>query len=135
MENNQENGFCYTYSTEEQEQIKKIRARYTEAPVAEDKMARLTKLDKSAARRAECAALITGIVGTLVLGTGMSLFMSDLGALLQMNTVLQAAVGITLGILGGVAVALAYPIYNAVLKAERKRIAPEILRLTDELLK
>jgi hypothetical protein len=32
-------------------------------------------------------------------------------------------------------VALAYPLFNYVLKKERKRIAPEILRLSEELLK
>ncbi len=32
-------------------------------------------------------------------------------------------------------VCAAYPIYVAVTKHERERIAPEILRLTDELLK
>ncbi len=32
-------------------------------------------------------------------------------------------------------IALAYPVYNRVLKKERARIAPEILRLTEELLK
>ena len=32
-------------------------------------------------------------------------------------------------------VALAYPMYNKVLERERERIAPEILRLADELMK
>jgi hypothetical protein len=34
-----------------------------------------------------------------------------------------------------VLVALAYPLYNRVLKKQREKIAPEILRLSDELLK
>ena len=38
-------------------------------------------------------------------------------------------------IAGMVLVALAYPIYNRVLKKQRKKIAPEILLLSDELLK
>ena len=45
------------------------------------------------------------------------------------------AVGIVVGVLGLVMVALAYPLYNWVLRKERQRIAPEILRLSDELLK
>ena len=44
-------------------------------------------------------------------------------------------VGIIAGVAGMVLIALAYPVYNHVLKHERKRIAPEILRLTDELMK
>ena len=44
-------------------------------------------------------------------------------------------VGIPVGLAGIVLVALAYPVYSRILKKERQRIAPEILRLTDELLK
>ena len=44
-------------------------------------------------------------------------------------------IGIVVGIVGMVLVAVAYPIYNRVLKKQRERIAPEILRLSDELLK
>ena len=43
--------------------------------------------------------------------------------------------GITVGVVGMVLVALAYPIYNHVLKKQRSKIAPEILRLSEELLK
>ena len=48
---------------------------------------------------------------------------------------LAMVIGIPVGIVGMVLVALAYPVYNRVLKKQRARIAPEILRLTDELLK
>jgi hypothetical protein len=43
--------------------------------------------------------------------------------------------GIAVGVVGIVLVALAYPLYNRVLKKQREKIAPEILRLSDELLK
>ena len=43
--------------------------------------------------------------------------------------------GVPVGLTGLVLVALAYPVYNRVLKKERERIAPEILRLSEELLK
>ena len=43
-------------------------------------------------------------------------------------------IGILVGIVGMVLVALAYPLYNRVLKKQREKIAPEILRLTEELL-
>ena len=68
----------------------------------------------------------------LILGTGMSLCMTDLGAALGHLAMVS---GILLGILGLIMVALAYPLYNCVLRKERRRIAPEILRLSDELLK
>ena len=46
-----------------------------------------------------------------------------------------ADVGIGIGIIGIVLVCMAYPIYNRTLKKEREKIAPEIIRLTDELMK
>jgi hypothetical protein len=44
-------------------------------------------------------------------------------------------VGIIVGVVGGALASLAYPIYNAIVRAKRKKIAPEIIRLTDELIK
>ena len=42
---------------------------------------------------------------------------------------------IVIGIIGMIPVGFAYPTYQRVLKKERQRIAPEILRLSDELMK
>jgi hypothetical protein len=44
-------------------------------------------------------------------------------------------IGITVGVVGGVLAGLAYPIYCAIAKAKRKKLAPEIIRLADELMK
>ena len=44
-------------------------------------------------------------------------------------------IGILIGIIGIVLVSVAYPIYNSIIKKEREKIAPEIIRLTDELMK
>jgi hypothetical protein len=65
------------------------------------------------------------------MGTGMSLAMTEIGAALGS---LAMVIGILVGIVGMVLVALAYPLYNRVLKKQREKIAPEILRLSDELL-
>ena len=73
-----------------------------------------------------------GTVGALILGTGMSLCMTELGAALGQPAMV---IGILVGVVGLVMVALAYPLYNAVLRKERRRIAPEILRLSEELLR
>ena len=60
--------------------------------------------------------------------------MTDVGQLLGLAKVLSMLLGILVGVAGMALVALAYPVYNRVLKKERQRIAPEILSLTDELL-
>ena len=131
MDNNE--GFNYTYSAKEQEEIKAIRKKYAVSEEAEDKMTQLRRLDASVYSKASTAALAVGIVGALILGIGMSLVMTDIGAVL--GTVLAMVIGVGIGVIGIVLVCLAYPIYNRTLKKEREKIASEILRLTDELMK
>ena len=127
--NNRENTFQYTYSGKERSEVETIRQKYL--PQEESKLDRLRKLDRSATRKAEGWAIAQGVIGTLILGTGMSLRMTDLSVFLGDGAMFA---GIPLGLLGLILVALAYPVYNRVLKKERRRIAPEILRLTDELM-
>jgi hypothetical protein len=78
---------------------------------------------------------VFGVIGTLVLGFGMSLCMTDFGAMIGLHGSNAFIAGIPLGIVGGVLAGLAYPVYQAIVKARRKKLAPEILRLSDELLK
>ena len=129
------NGFQYTYSAKEQAELKRIRDKYTNKEESEDKMERLRRLDASVTQKAQAFSLVLGILGALILGMGMSLIMTDIGEFLGTLSEFSVPFGIILGIIGGVLVGLAYPVYNAVIKNERKRIAPEIIRLTDELMK
>ena len=131
MENKE--SFEFTYSAKEQEEIKKIRNKYTAPEETEDKMAQLRRLDASVYSKATTAALVIGIIGALVMGLGMSIVMTDIGAAL--GTILAMIVGVGIGVIGIVLVCLAYPMYTRTLKKEREKIAPEILRLTDELMK
>ena len=134
--NNQEqNGFTYTYSAKEQAELKHIRDKYTAPTEDEDKMARLRRLDASVTNTAQAVALVFGIIGALILGLGMSLCMTDLGEILGSYKDMAMVIGIIVGVVGGVLASLAYPIYNAIVKAKRKKLAPEIIRLTDELMK
>ena len=137
MDNNnfEENGFVYNYSAKEQAEVKRIREKYMSAPKAEDKMARLRKLDASVTRAAQIVALIFGIVGAIILGLGMSIIMTDLSEFMGLGNDMAMIVGIIIGIVGVVLVSVAYPIYNVIVKIKRKKIAPEIIRLTDELMK
>lgn len=137
MDNNnrEENGFVYNYSAKEQAEVKRIREKYMSAPKAEDKMAYLRKLDASVTRTAQIVALIFGIVGAIILGLGMSVIMTDLSEFMGLSNDMAMIVGIIIGIVGGALVSVAYPIYNVIVKRKRKKIAPEIIRLTDELMK
>ena len=98
-------------------------------------MARLRRLDASVTNTAQAVALVFGVIGTLILGFGMSLVMTDLAESLGISGDAAMLIGIIIGVVGGILASLAYPIYHAIVKAKRKKLAPEIIRLTDELMK
>ena len=125
MEQKQTEGFQYSYSAKQQEEIKRIRSKY-EVP-QEDKMAYLRRLDETVAKKGTMLSIVRGVIGTLILGVGMCC------VLVWQNT--WFIPGIIIGIVGLAVLSLAYPVYLQVTKKEREKIAPEILRLTDELLK
>ncbi len=123
--------FTYTYSADRQAEVEAIRSKYAPTPVQVDPMDRLRKLDEAVTRKATLAGLILGVLSSLVLGTGMSLVMSDLPAALGISEPMIP--GIVLGCLGIGGILGAYPLYHRVLKTQRAKAAPQILELADTL--
>ena len=120
--------FSYTYSAKEQEEIKKIRDKYAAPTKAEISMEQLRRLDASTTRAATVVSLIVGIVSALLFGVGMCCTMiSEWEA--------YFIFGIIIGVIGIIGVAAAYPIYTHMVKRKRAKLAPEIMRLSEELLK
>lgn len=128
MNNNET--FHMTYSAEEQEELAAIRSKYL--PREPDKLAQIRSLDAGAGKKASAVSIAVGIIGALLLGAAMSLIMTDFGALLGS---FAFPAGIITGLGGIVLLLSAYPLYTRTLKRERERIAPEILRLTGELMR
>ena len=126
----EKNSFEYTYSAQRQQEVEEIRKAYL--PKEEDKMEQLRKLHSIPTQKAQSASIAVGVIGALILGTGMSLCITDLGTALGRFAMM---IGIAVGLVGIALTAVAYPLYNRVLKTQREKIAPEILRLSDELLK
>lgn len=126
MEKNKNgDSFQYTYSAGEQEELKKICSKYM--PKEENKMELLRRLDAKVTRKATAFALNAGVGGTLMFGAGMSCCLVQGGG--------WFVPGIALGLAGLGVLGLAYPIYSKTLQKERKRVAPEIMRLMNELMK
>ncbi|MBQ6889889.1 MAG: hypothetical protein IJN53_02585 [Oscillospiraceae bacterium] len=133
--NNQENQtFEYTYCAKEREEIKAIRQKYAAQEQPEDKLTALRRLDAQVTEKATVVSLVLGILGALIMGSGMSLAMTDIGEVFGLNAAPAMLVGIGVGVVGMVMAGMAYPAYNRMVKKQREKIAPEILRLTDELL-
>ncbi len=89
-------------------------------------MEQLRRIDAGVGKKGTVISLLVGIFGSLVMGLGMCCCMVWGGG--------WFIPGILIGFAGIAGVALAYPVYMRVTQKERERIAPEILRLTDELL-
>ena len=133
MENKE--SFELTYSAKEQDEIKKIREKYIRPEIKEDKMEELRRLDKKATEKATVTALVVGVIGALILGSGMSMIMTDINLFIGLGNNEALITGIIVGVVGIILVSLAYPLYNPILKKEQERIAPKIIELTDELMK
>ena len=114
-----------SYDADTQKLMEALRAKYVKSDAAETQESALTQMRRLDARvesKAQIISLAVGIVATLLLGTGMS-------AMLVWS---QPFVGIAVGILGLAGVIAAFPIYQRVLKKEREKIAPEIVRLSEQ---
>ena len=120
---NEKDVFTYTYSAPEQSEVKKIREKYLPKEVT--KLDQLRRLDASVTKRGNAVAMIHGVLYSLVLGLGMSCCLVWAEAMF--------IPGIIIGCIGFAGLAATFPIYNRIVKQDRERIAPEILRLTEEL--
>jgi len=124
MENNNER-FEYTYSARQQEEIEQIRRKYM--PKEEDQLAELKRLDAKVSRPGTIVALVLGILGTLIFGTGMSLIL--------VWTDVMLVAGVLVGIVGFVMLAAAYPVYRKITARQREKIGPQILEMSDRLMR
>ena len=104
--------------------VNKIKNSYCEKQIT--KFDELKALDKKAKRPAKVFAYIFGVIGSLVLGTGMCFAMKILGDIM--------AVGIVVGIVGIIMTAINYPIYKQILKKRKNKYAAKILELSDEIV-
>ena len=108
-------------------EAKNIREKYIcENKKTEDKMTQLRKLDADAVKPGKIIALTVGIIGTLVLGLGMSCTMIWADKLFS--------VGILVGIIGLAAIAAAYPVFSHITKKQREKVAVRVLQLADEII-
>ena len=121
----QKDRFYYTYSAKQQQEIERIRQKYQ--PKEEDKMEQLRRLDQSTTNKGTAVSVAVGVVGCLVMGIGMCCSMVWAGQFF--------IPGVILGLIGIAAVAAAYPLITRVTKKQREKLAPQILKLTEELSK
>ena len=115
--------FEYNYSAERQNEIDAIRKKYLPKPEQESKLEQLRKLDASVGTKALIVSMVMGILSALVFGVGMCCF------LVWSLWVL----GAILCVIGVVGMLVAPWLYRRLVEKRKQEIAPEILRLSEEL--
>ena len=122
MENNT---FSYNYSAARNKEVENIRKKYI--TLDENKIETLKKLDT----RVQCAGIIeslcVGITGALIFGVGMCFFLNVLIGASWLSPLLM--------ILGTLIMIPAYPIYKRIACKTREKLTPEILRLSEEIIR
>ena len=115
---------------DQQFMVQKIRTQYMEKETSE--LDALRSLDKKVKRPANIFAYAFGGLSAIVLGAGMSLVMTDIGATLGLAS--SMVPGIIIGILGMLMALSTYPIYKTILGKCKKKHGAEILQLSEKIM-
>ena len=110
--------------------VQKIRTQYTEKQ--HTALDQLRALDAKVKRPANVFAYVYGSLSAIIMGSGMSLVMTDIGSMLGMKEAMVP--GIAVGVVGMVMALIPYPIHKRILNARRKKYAPQIMELSDQIM-
>lgn len=111
--------------------VEKIRSQYTENENTD--LDALKALDARVKKPANVFGCVYGSIGAIVMGAGMSLVMTDIGAVLGMTETLIP--GIAVGVAGMVMALTTYPIYKKILSSRKKKYAAQIMELSERVMK
>ena len=111
--------------------VEKIRSQYTQTEHTD--LDALKALDAKVKKPANVFGYAYGSMGTIVMGAGMSLVMTDIGSLLGMSDTLLP--GIAVGVVGLIMVLTTYPIHQKILNSRKKKYAGKIMELSDRIVK
>ena len=120
-----------TINNEQEYLVQKIRTQYTEKQHTE--LDELRALDRKVKMPANAFAYSFGAVSALIMGSGMSLIMTDIGQTIGMASPITP--GVVIGLVGMVMAITNYPIYKGILTGRRKKYAQQIIALSDRLTK
>ena len=108
----------------------RIRAQYMEKEFTE--LDELRELDEKVKRPANVFAYTFGSISAIVMGSGMSLVMTDIGQILGIGNTMVA--GIIIGLLGMAMAIVNYPIYKKILGSRKNKYGAEILKISDKIM-
>lgn len=112
--------------------VQKIRTQYMEKDNTENDLDMLRELDAEVKRPANLFGYIFGSIAALIMGTGMSLVMTDIGEQLGISNTMP--LGILIGVIGMLMAIVNYPIYNKILSSRKEKYAGRILKLSEKIM-
>ena len=115
---------------DQQFMAQKIHAQYMEKECTE--LDELRELDAKVKRPVNVFAYTFGSISAIVMGAGMSLVMTDIGAAIGITSALVP--GIAIGALGLGMALLTYPMYKGILNSRKKKYGAEILELSEKIM-
>lgn len=111
--------------------VQKIRTQYTEKE--HTGLDKLKELDSKVKRPATMFSYIFGSISAIIMGSGMSLIMTDIGSAVGIENPMFS--GIVIGIVGMLMAIISYPVYKGILGSRRKKYADKIIALSDKIMK
>ena len=109
---------------------RRISAEYSKP--AHTELDELRELDKRVKRPALIFSYIFGSLGAIIMGMGMSLIMTDIGAIIGLGSGL--ALGVIIGVLGLALVSVNYPMHKAMLESRKRKYGDQILALSSKIM-
>ncbi len=115
---------------DQQFMAQKIRTQYMEKEATE--LDELRALDRKVRRPANVFAYIFGSISALIMGSGMSLVMTDIGSAVGITNSLTC--GIVIGVVGVIMAIVNYPMYKGILGNRKKKYADRIIKLSESIM-
>lgn len=110
--------------------VQKIRTQYMEKEQTE--LDELKALDKKVKTPVNVFSYVFGSISAIIMGSGMSFIMTDLGESLGMGD--ATLPGVIIGVIGLVLAVMNYPLYKKLLASRKEKYAARIIALSDKLL-
>lgn len=110
----------------------KIRTQYMGKEEKSTDLDKLKALDSKVKLPANIFGYTFGTISALIMGSGMSLVMTDIGEKLGLGDVMVP--GIVIGVVGMIMALVNYPIYKKLLGTRKQKYSKEIIELSEKIM-
>lgn len=110
----------------------KIRTQYMEKEEKSTDLDKLKALDSKVKLPANIFGYTFGTISALIMGSGMSLVITDIGEKIGLGDMMVP--GIVIGVVGMIMALVNYPIYKKLLGTRKQKYSKEIIELSEKII-